>query len=149
MSTTQFIISIVITAVFVGSICYLFWYMFLKGEKMQVVVDDYVHPDDAKKNREGRTEIIWCIRFTASERHGKPEYIYSKRHYNTRQQAAADYPKKTKVNIKRYQTLGDRSGKYYTVIMDDNKDKKQALYYTFLMILAGAAILTGNYLLNR
>lgn len=128
--------------IIVGIISYTFWKPYIRGKKMKAVVDGFYHPaDEDEKNR----DIVWCYRFMYREsKAGKRLYCYSRKHYDTKEEMRAKFPKGSEVEIKVYD---DGKDEKKAVIVGDKEDMKQSLLYTFAAVMGGIGLAVGYQLL--
>lgn len=131
-STNLFLLLIVIV------ICYTFWVPYIKGHKIEAVVDGYCHPLDGKDK-----DVLWCYRFMYREvKAGKRLYCYSRKNYDTKEEMKK-YPKGAKVQIRYYETKDI----VQAIITSDNEDFKRTMLYTLGTVLGGIALGIGYQLL--
>lgn len=131
-STNLFLLLIVIV------ICYTFWVPYIKGRKIEAVVDGYCHPLDGKDK-----DVLWCYRFMYREvKAGKRLYCYSRKNYDTKEEMKK-YPKGAKVQIRYYETKDI----VQAIITSDNEDFKRTMLYTLGTVLGGIALGIGYQLL--
>ncbi len=119
-------------------ISYTFWMPYIKGRKIEAIVDGYCHPLDGKDK-----DILWCYRFMYREvKAGKRLYCYSRKNYDTKEEMKK-YPKGSKVQIRYYETKEGTEA----VIISDNEDFKRAIFYTLATIAGGIGLAVGYQLL--
>lgn len=119
-------------------ICYNFWVPYIRGHKIDAVVDGYCHPEDAKDR-----DMLWCYRFMYREvKAGKRLYCYSRKNYDTKEEMKK-YPKGASVWIRYYETKEGMKA----IITSDNKDLNRTLLYTLATVLGGIALAVGYQLL--
>lgn len=123
-------------------ISYTFWKPYIRGKKIKAVVDGYCHPADADdKDR----DLVWCYRFMYREsKAGKRLYCYSRKHYDTKEEMRAKYPKGTEVEIRCYD---DGREDKKAVIVGDKDEVKQSLLYTLAALMGGIGLAAGYQLL--
>lgn len=122
-------------------ICYTFWKPFIRGKKTKAVVDGYCHPKEGKDK-----DQVWCYRFMYREvKAGKRLYCYSRRHFDTKEEMSALYPKGSEVDIRYYEVAKD--GDMMAVITADKEDQKKSVLYTLIAVLGGLGMAVGYVLL--
>lgn len=128
--------------IIIGIISYTFWKPYIRGKKFKAVVDGYCHPADADEKDKG---IVWCYRFMYREsKAGKRLYCYSRKHYDTKEEMRAKFPKGSEVEIKVYD---DGKDEKKAVIVGDKEDMKQSVLYTFAAVMGGIGLAVGYQLL--
>jgi hypothetical protein len=120
-------------------ICYTLWEPFIRGKKIEAVVDGYCHPTEGKYK-----DDLWRYRFMYREvKAGKRLYCYSNKNYETKEEMRK-YPKGAQVMIRYYQPSKDETK---AVIISDNEDLKRTILYTVATVVGMIALGVGYQIL--
>lgn len=139
----NYIGTIFVVAVFAVILLYIIWKPYLRGKKVQAVVDGHCHPADGEDR-----ELIYICRFVyRDQKGGKKQYCYSRRRFDTQAEARAEYPKGKEVELRVFDNP-DRKDMPNAMIMGDQSDLRRTILYTVALLVGVSAVLVGNLYLD-
>ncbi len=141
--TNNFIGAILVVTVFALILLYIIWKPYLRGKKVSAVVDGYCHPDSGEDR-----EVLYVCRFVYREQKGgKRLFCYSRRQFDTHDEARTEYPKGKEVELRVFDNP-DNKDKPNAIILGDKNDLRRTIFYTIALLVGASAVLIGNIFLD-
>lgn len=141
--STNYIGTIIVVVVFVVVLLYLIWKPYLRGQKVQAVVDGHVHPVSGDDK-----DLVFVCRFVYREQKGgKRQYCYSRRRFDLQEEARKAYPKGKEVELRVFEN-SDFKDYPNAMILGDKEDMRRTILYTVALLIGASAVLVGNLFLD-